>query len=91
MELIQPDICGPIHPPFGPFRYFMVLKDASASWSHACLLSTSNLAFVRLAYSNNSNTRTISDYAIKIICLHNTDEFTSQIFDDYCMLIGTTI
>lgn len=28
LEIIQDDICGPIHPPFGPFRYFMVLIDA---------------------------------------------------------------
>ena len=28
-ERIQGDICGPIHPPCGPFRYFMVLIDAS--------------------------------------------------------------
>lgn len=24
LERIQGDICGPIHPPCGPFRYFMV-------------------------------------------------------------------
>jgi hypothetical protein len=24
LESIQGDICGPIHPPSGPFRYFMV-------------------------------------------------------------------
>ena len=29
LECIQGDICGPIHPPNGPFRYFMVLIDAS--------------------------------------------------------------
>ncbi|GKA51598.1 disease resistance CC-NBS-LRR class family protein [Tanacetum coccineum] len=29
LERIQGDICGPIHPPCGPFRYFMVLIDAS--------------------------------------------------------------
>ena len=28
LERIQGDICGPIHPPCGPFRYFMVLIDA---------------------------------------------------------------
>ena len=27
LECIQGDICGPIHPPSGPFRYFMVLID----------------------------------------------------------------
>ena len=29
LECIQGDICGPIHPSSGPFRYFMVLIDAS--------------------------------------------------------------
>ncbi|KAI5317600.1 hypothetical protein L3X38_037307 [Prunus dulcis] len=29
LQRIQGDICGPIHPPCGPFRYFMVLVDAS--------------------------------------------------------------
>ena len=28
LERIHGDICGPIHPPSGPFRYFMVLIDA---------------------------------------------------------------
>ena len=30
LERIQGDVCGPIHPPSGPFRYFMVLIDASS-------------------------------------------------------------
>ena len=29
LERIQGDICGPIHPPNGPCRYFLVLIDAS--------------------------------------------------------------
>ena len=29
LQRIQGDICGPIHPSSGPFRYFMVLVDAS--------------------------------------------------------------
>jgi hypothetical protein len=40
LERIQGDICGPIKPLSGPFRYFMVLIDASTRWSHVCLLST---------------------------------------------------
>ena len=48
LERIHGDICGPIHPPCGPFRYFMILIDASTRWSHVCLLSTSNVAFARL-------------------------------------------
>jgi hypothetical protein len=48
LQRIQGDICGPIHPPCGPFRYFMVLIDASTRWSHVCLFSTRNIAFARL-------------------------------------------
>ena len=48
LERIQGDICGPIHPPSGPFRYFMVLIDASTRWFHVCLLSSRNVAFARL-------------------------------------------
>ena len=47
LERIQGDICGPIHPSCGPFRYFMVLIDASSRWSHVCLLSTRNVTFAR--------------------------------------------
>ena len=48
LERIQCDIYGPIHPPSGPFRYFVVLINASTRWSHVCLLSTRNVAFARL-------------------------------------------
>ena len=48
LERIQGDICGPIHPPSGHFRYFMVLIDASTQWSHVCLLSSRNVSFARL-------------------------------------------
>ncbi|KAK6152021.1 hypothetical protein DH2020_014656 [Rehmannia glutinosa] len=48
LQRIHGDICGPIHPASGPFRYFMVLIDESCRWSHICLLSTRNVAFARL-------------------------------------------
>ncbi|KAL0325286.1 UNVERIFIED_CONTAM: Retrovirus-related Pol polyprotein from transposon TNT 1-94 [Sesamum radiatum] len=35
LERIQGDICGPITPSCGPFKYFMVFIDASTHWSHA--------------------------------------------------------
>ena len=41
LERIQGDICG-------PFCYFMMLIDVSFQWSHVCLLSIRNVAFVRL-------------------------------------------
>ena len=48
LQRIQGDICGPIQPLSGPFRYFMVLVDASCRWSHVCLLSTRYVTFARL-------------------------------------------
>jgi hypothetical protein len=45
---IQRNIYGRIHLLCGPFRYFMVLIDTSSKWSHVCLLSSQNVAFVRL-------------------------------------------
>nr|ACY01924.1 hypothetical protein [Beta vulgaris] len=48
LERIQGDICGPIHPACGPFRYFMTLIDASTRWSHVSLLSSRNVAFAKL-------------------------------------------
>jgi hypothetical protein len=48
LECIQGDICGPIQPLSGPFRYFMVLVDTSVRWSHVWLLSIRNHAFAKL-------------------------------------------
>jgi hypothetical protein len=48
LERIQGDICGPIQPLSGPFRYFMALIDASTRWSHVRLLSTWKHAFAKL-------------------------------------------
>ena len=34
LERIHEDVCESIHPPCGPFRYFMILIDVSTRWSH---------------------------------------------------------
>jgi hypothetical protein len=47
LECIQGDICVPIQPLCGPFRYFVVLIDTSTRWSHVCLLSTRNHDFAK--------------------------------------------
>ncbi|CAL8994471.1 unnamed protein product, partial [Prunus brigantina] len=91
LQRIQGDICGPIHPPCGPFRYFMVLVDASTRWSHVCLLSTRNMAFARLLAQIIKLRAQFPDYPIKSIRLDNAGEFTSQTFDDYCMSLGIDI
>ena len=91
LERIQGDICGPISPPCGPFRYFMVLIDASTRWSHVCLLATKNVAFARLLAQIIQLRANFPDYQIKSIRLDNAGEFTSQSFNDYCMSIGIKV
>ena len=91
LERIQGDICGPIHPSSGPFRYFMVLIDASTRWSHVCLLSSRNVAFARLLAQIIRLITQFPDHPIKTIHLNNTGEFSSQAFLDYCMSIGIDV
>ena len=91
LERIHGNICGPIYPPCGPFRYFMVLIDASTRWSHVCLLSTRNGAFARLLAQIIKLRAHFPDYPIKTIRLDNAGEFTSQTFNNFCMSIGINV
>ncbi|KAJ0919088.1 putative RNA-directed DNA polymerase [Helianthus annuus] len=91
LERIQGDICGPIHPPCGPFRYFLVLIDASSRWSHVSLLATRNVAFARLLAQIIQLRAHFPKNPIKTIRVDNAGEFTSQAFNDYCMSIGIKV
>jgi hypothetical protein len=91
LERIQGDICDPISPPCGPFKYFMVLIDASTRWSHVCLLAIKNIVFARLLAQIIQLRANFPDYQIKSIRLDNAGEFTSQSFNDYCMSIGIKV
>ncbi|KAM2686024.1 hypothetical protein EV2_008965 [Malus domestica] len=91
LQRIQGDIYGPIQPTCGPFRYFMVLVDASTRWSHVCLLSTRNVMFAKLLAQIIKLRAHHPDYLIKSIRLDNAKEFTSQTFDDYCMSVGINV
>jgi hypothetical protein len=91
LKRIQGDICGPIHPSCESFKYFMVLINASTKWSRVCLLSTRNVAFARLLAQIIRLRAQFPDYPIKKICIDNTEEFTSQAFDNYCMSIGIDV
>ena len=91
LERIQEDICGPINPMSGPFRYFMVLIDASLKWSHVCLLSTRNHAFARLTTQIIQLKTNFSDHRIQSIRMNNAGEFTSKEFSDYCMSLGIKV
>ena len=83
-------MCGSIHLA-GPFRYFMVLIDASTQCTHVCLLSTQNNAFAKFIAKLIRLRAQFSDYPIKSIRMDNTDEFTSKAFNDYCMALGVKV
>nr|GEU69342.1 putative ribonuclease H-like domain-containing protein [Tanacetum cinerariifolium] len=91
LERIQGDICGLIHPPCGPFRYFMVLIDVSYRWSHVSLLSTRNVAFAKFLAQIIKLWAHFPDYTVKRVRLDNAREFTSHAFNDYCMSIGIVV
>jgi hypothetical protein len=87
LERIQSDICGLIQPLSGPFRYFMVLIDASTRWSHVRLLSTQNHAFAKLIAQVIRLRASHPEHQIKSIRLDNAAEFSSKTFNDYCMAL----
>jgi hypothetical protein len=85
LERIQGDICDLIQSLYGPFRYFVVLIDASTRWSYVYLLSTRNHAFVKFMTQVIRLKMIYFEYRIKGISMDNVAEFSSQIFNDYCM------
>jgi hypothetical protein len=91
LERLQGDICGPIHPMSGPFRYFMVLIDASTKWSHVCLLSTWNHAFAKFIAQIIRLHACFPESRIKSIRMDNAEEFTSKAFNDYCLAMGIDV
>jgi hypothetical protein len=91
LERIQGDICGPIQPLSGSFRYFMVLIDASTRWSHVCLLSTRNHAFAKIMREVIKLQAHYPESRIKSIRMDNAAEFSSRAFNDYCMALGIEV
>ena len=77
LERIQGDICGPIQPLSGPFRYFMVLIDASTRWSNVCVLSTRNHAFAKLIAQIIKLRANHPEHRIKTIRMDNAAKFSS--------------
>jgi hypothetical protein len=91
LERIQGDICGPITPTSEPFRYFMVLIDASTRWSHVCLLSTHNHTFAKIMSQFIKLKANFPEHRINSIRMDNAAEFTSRAFNDYCMELGIQV
>jgi hypothetical protein len=91
LERIQGDICDPIQPLSGLFRYFMVLIDASTRWSHVCLLSTQNHAFAKLIAQVIILRVSHPEHQIKSIRLDKAAKFSSKAFNDYCIALGIEV
>jgi hypothetical protein len=91
LEQIQGDICGPIKPLSGPFRYFMVLIDASTRWSHVCLLSTRHHAFAKFMMQVIRLKANYPEYRLQYVRLDNATKFSSWAFNDYCMAQGIEV
>ena len=51
LYLIHVDLCGPIDPPCGPFRYFMIVVDSTSRYFEISLLSSKNEIFCKLLIS----------------------------------------
>ena len=88
LHRLHGDICGPIAPPSGPFRYFMVLVDAAGIQFEVSLLSTRNIVFSKLLAMLIKFRTHYLNYPVKTLRMDNVGEFKSQHFEDYCMATG---
>jgi hypothetical protein len=84
LRCIQGNICCPIQLLCGSFRYLMVLVGTSR-WSHVCLLSTRNHTFPKFITQVVRLKMNYPEYRIKSIHMDNAIEFSSRVFNDYCM------
>ena len=82
------DICGPITPTSGSFKYFMVLVDTTDIHFKVSLLSTRNIVFAKLLAMIIKFKTHFRDFPVKVLRMDNTAEFKSQHFEDYYMAIG---
>jgi hypothetical protein len=91
LERIQGDVCGLIKSLLRPFRYFMVLIDASTRWSYVCLLSTRNHTFAKFMTWVTRLKANFPKHQHQSIQLDNVAEFFSRLFNDYCMAKGIEV
>jgi hypothetical protein len=77
LERIHGDICDPIEPISGPFKYFMVLINASTRCSLVCVLSTQNQAFAKIMAQVIRLKANFPKHRIQYIRLDNATEFSS--------------
>ena len=89
LQRIQGYICGSIHPTGRSFRYFMVLVYTSCRWSHICILSTRNVAFIRLLAQIIKLSALFPEHTTKN--MKKVRLFTSKSFGVYSASLGIKI
>ena len=88
---IHGDICSPINPPSGAFRYLFVLIDALGNHLEVALLPIRNMVFPKILVILIRYRNHFPDYLIKHLRMDNTMEFRSHTFEDYCAAMGITL
>ena len=69
----------------------MVLINASTRWSHVSLLSTRNHAFTKIMAQLIKLKAHYPEHRIQSIQMDNATEFSSRVFNDYCMALGIQV
>ena len=85
---IYADICGPIHPPAGPFQYFLAARHSDYQYPMVEFLKTRNEVSAKLLKMLIRLRTIIPDIAIKTIRVDGAREFSSEFFQRYCEVNG---
>ena len=91
LEQLDIDIKGPIYPPSGNWRYFMVIVDRGTRWGTVCFLENRALSFVSILKTIFALESQNEGYAIRRIMIDSAGEFRSLSFTKYCELRGIVV
>lgn len=85
------DTKGPINPPSGDYRYFLVIVDESTRKGYVHLLSSKNESFAKILLTIQRLRTQYPQYPVQNIRLDNAAEFTSTLFKNYCRAHGINL